>query len=477
MIKLASVIVLAVICVKLYAQTEVSGSQFGTWSESNSPYHVIGDLLVPTGASLTIEAGVDVIFQGQYSFEIEGTLNAQGTVSDSIIFTSINSATTWSGLVFNYSDDVNILSYCRIENGSAIGTDFPSQHGGGIKLLYSEAEVSNCIFENNSANSMGGAIYGLGTGSQDVTYTRFVECIFIGNHAGTEGGAVKLTADGSSQFIDCEFIENSCDYGGGAIMFYSAINTEIIQCLFLNNSTTYAGGGAIYTLGDGNDFSITNCTFYGNEAINSSGGAISLSYSTVAITNSIIYNNIEAYDIGDNLYLSQAAVATVNNTNLSMPSMATVDNYFGENNIEVNPLFVDETNFDLHLSTNSECIDAGVDVGLSFNGNAPDMGCYETDINDNINTIFASLEPLHYSSPNPFTSNTNISYQLERDRNVDLSIYDLLGKKIVTLVNEHQNKGSYQANWNGTDSEGNKQASGIYFYKLNNEKIGKMIKR
>lgn len=456
------------------AQTEVTGSQFGTWSASNSPYLVVGDLLIPEGAELVIEAGVIVDFQNHYTFQVDGNLSAVGTEQDSIVFTSNQN---WGGLFFNYSDGINELSFCRIENGYANGDDFPYQHGGAIKLLYAQAEVSNCFFKNNNADGMGGAIYGLGTGAQGETITWFSDCRFENNHAATEGGAVKLTADDNSIFLTCEFINNSCDYGGGAIMFYSAKQTQIIQCLFIGNVSTYSDGGALLSLGDGNEFSVTNCTFFGNETIYGSGGAICLAYADVQITNTILYANTEAHDVGDNLYLSQAASVEVNSSNLKIPAQATEDNFSGLNNIEVNPLFLDEDNNDLHLSSNSACIDAGIDVGLFFNGTAPDMGCYESDFTQTIKDIRESNNIISSVYPNPFISNVSINYQLENDQKTELSIYDITGRLVVNLIDQSQTKGTYRIIWNGKNTKGIEQSSGIYFYKLNNKHVGRIIKQ
>lgn len=63
----------------LYSQTNVSGNQSGIWTSADSPYSVIGNITVPPGEILTIEAGVTVSFQGHYKITVLGTLNAQGT--------------------------------------------------------------------------------------------------------------------------------------------------------------------------------------------------------------------------------------------------------------------------------------------------------------------------------------------------------------------------------------------------------------
>jgi hypothetical protein len=69
--------------------------------------------------------------------------------------------------------------------------------------------------------------------------------------------------------------------------------------------------------------------------------------------------------------------------------------------------------------------------------------------------------------PNPFNPETDISYALPSDCQVKLTIYNLLGQKVKTLVNEPQTAGYKSVHWNGKDEQGNLVASGIYFYKLN----------
>ncbi len=68
---------------------------------------------------------------------------------------------------------------------------------------------------------------------------------------------------------------------------------------------------------------------------------------------------------------------------------------------------------------------------------------------------------LDQNYPNPFNATTQISYSLPRDGHVKLEIYNLLGQKVATLVDECQQAGLKTANWNAEDL-----ASGIYFYRL-----------
>jgi hypothetical protein len=68
--------------------------------------------------------------------------------------------------------------------------------------------------------------------------------------------------------------------------------------------------------------------------------------------------------------------------------------------------------------------------------------------------------------PNPFNPSTKITYQLEIEDHVKLTIYDVLGREIITLVDKVQKSGEHSVNWNGKNSSGEEVNSGIYIYKL-----------
>ncbi len=80
---------------------------------------------------------------------------------------------------------------------------------------------------------------------------------------------------------------------------------------------------------------------------------------------------------------------------------------------------------------------------------------------NNISSEVPNTFKLYQNYPNPFNPETNIKYQITTSSYVKLSIYDILGREIETLVNENQKAGTYLVDWN---SEG--YSSGMYFYKL-----------
>ncbi len=73
---------------------------------------------------------------------------------------------------------------------------------------------------------------------------------------------------------------------------------------------------------------------------------------------------------------------------------------------------------------------------------------------------------LSQNYPNPFNPGTEIEYTLHKPTYVTLQIYNLLGQKVKTLVNEYQPFGSHHIVWDGKNERGKIASSGIYFYRL-----------
>ncbi len=101
-------------------------------------------------------------------------------------------------------------------------------------------------------------------------------------------------------------------------------------------------------------------------------------------------------------------------------------------------------------------------------------GIYKFDLNsitsteeDNLSTDYR----LYQNYPNPFNPSTKIKYQISRSGNVELTVYDMLGRKITELVNEIKQPGIYEAEFNGE-----KLASGIYMCTLKTDSYNKTIK-
>jgi photosystem II stability/assembly factor-like uncharacterized protein len=95
-------------------------------------------------------------------------------------------------------------------------------------------------------------------------------------------------------------------------------------------------------------------------------------------------------------------------------------------------------------------------------------GVYTTVITTDIKEREEKPSNIHlfHNFPNPFNSSTIISYLLPTSGHVQISIYDLLGREVVSLVKENQIHGHHTIYWDGTDSYSENVSSGVYLYKL-----------
>ena len=118
-------------------------------------------------------------------------------------------------------------------------------------------------------------------------------------------------------------------------------------------------------------------------------------------------------------------------------------------------------------------------IVLDKNGNVAYHNNITSGIPDSLDNFIRSLSLLNMESeiytdkfmlqdnnPNPFNPSTRIKYGIPINSLVSLKIYSLLGKEILTLVNEVKTQGEYSVQWDAKNSLGNKVPSGMYFYKL-----------
>ena len=73
---------------------------------------------------------------------------------------------------------------------------------------------------------------------------------------------------------------------------------------------------------------------------------------------------------------------------------------------------------------------------------------------------------LHQNYPNPFNPTTQIRYDLPEDANVNITIYDIIGRVVNNLVSSHQTAGYNSIQWNATNNEGQLVSAGVYIYTI-----------
>jgi predicted GH43/DUF377 family glycosyl hydrolase len=87
-------------------------------------------------------------------------------------------------------------------------------------------------------------------------------------------------------------------------------------------------------------------------------------------------------------------------------------------------------------------------------------------IGDEVSNNLPKKFDLHQNYPNPFNPATTIRYTLPKSEFITLKVYDILGREVITLVNEKQTTGEKSLVWDGRDRSGKELSSGIYIYQI-----------
>lgn len=92
------------------------------------------------------------------------------------------------------------------------------------------------------------------------------------------------------------------------------------------------------------------------------------------------------------------------------------------------------------------------------------------DINSDVQELEKGILPTEFdlgqNYPNPFNPSTKLEFAVPHNSNVNISVFNILGQKITTLVDNEYAAGYYSVDWDATSDDGSEVASGIYFYKI-----------
>lgn len=209
-----------------------------------------------------------------------------------IDFKNITTATNNAAAIRMHNDlglDGISVSNCSFTN-CAVGDAENVKNGGAVLVNTNiEAEFTDCVFENCSANR-GGAVF-VSYGS-DVVFT---DCEFESNTAAVDGGALYVNnADGQNVSVDfegCVFTGNTAGAYGGAMYLYDGAVAAVTGSAFTGNAATAGQGGAIYARASVAVTISGGSSFTANSAGDSGGALYGAGGSSYAVSGSAFSNN------------------------------------------------------------------------------------------------------------------------------------------------------------------------------------------
>ena len=367
-------------------------------------------------------------------FNFEGDVEQNNTVLENVIIENSH-ALNGGGLAL-FRVDGPVLNNVTIKDNTA------TTKGGGIVSYKSTMTIKESIVSNNSSFHRGG-IYAWGDATPEwggVGGNLVIEdCIVTGNVVtGNHGGGIAIYGVDEVIIKRTAVVDNHANNGiGGILVEFSDVTLENITVS--GNSSTYGGSIGV---GEGGNVNLTNSILWGNtDGTEEVDGEVLLELDG-SLTS--YYNNIEG-------------------------------GYGGFANIDADPLFTNPDSGDFTLQQGSPCIDAGtadldwdgIEDITDYFGSAPDMGAYEYFIalgvdNDGLPTSYM----IHQNYPNPFNPVTTLRYDLPEDALVNITIYDMMGRQIRTLISTQHSAGYKSVQWNATNDAGSPVSAGLYFYMI-----------
>ena len=220
-------------------------------------------------------------------------------------------------------------------SGNIIEGNYASEHGGGIFAFYDSAPViEKNIIKDNTADDYGGGICCFLNADSHI-----LDNVIFENSAGRWGGGV-FGYQSSPKIERNVILQNQAGENGGGIALDRTFS-QIINCIIAKNTADQGGG---LWVGYDSGPSLIHTTMEGNDAV--SGVEVWGGYRTlITIKNSIVWN------------IPQGIIVTDSTSGMNITYSDVGGGFAGEGNMDKDPLFLDVSQADYHLTALSPCID------------------------------------------------------------------------------------------------------------------------
>jgi hypothetical protein len=283
-----------------------------------------------------------------------------------------------------------------------------------------------------------------------------------------EADCVIVDSEGMGRSFDATLVDNvlfkgltltggNRNWGAGISLNTAPITLE--NCLIHGNTASWQGGGIIIMYCD--PF-LRNVTIVGNSA--PEGGGMYVYYSAPTIENSIV-----AFNDGKSVWCSTQAAPQFACTDIFGNTQGDwIDCFAGQlglaGNISEDPMFC-TAHGSYALDAVSPCLPGANSCGVLMG--ALGEGCQVSGVPEDGPP---EQVPTHFflaqNAPNPFNPVTTIRFGLPAPRHVRLTVYDLVGRPVIRLLDTDLEAGMHEAEWRGHDDRGRRVASGVYIYRI-----------
>ena len=232
-----------------------------------------------------------------------------------------------------------------IQNVAITGT-LATDRGGGIYINAGNVAIQNVVISGTIASD-GAGLY-LASGN-----TIAEELRVTGSMASDQGGGVYHAA-GTLTLTRSRIGENSAEVGGGIYHPNGTLNLWN-TFVYSNTASTGAGGGVHHS---GGTLDLINDTLYGNQAATTGGGYFDSGSGATVISNTIVAAN--SATTGGGIYHTSAGTLAIDYNNIWNNAASSFPNsnvFIGLNSVSIDPLFVDASTGDLHITFESPCND------------------------------------------------------------------------------------------------------------------------
>ncbi len=461
----------------------------------------LGDALRVPQDYASIQAGIDaarnrdtvLVDQGEYNENID--FSGKNIVVASYYIRDQNIRII-ERTIIDASNRGHAVTFTNQETRSAQLIGFTVQNGrsirgGGLYCVEASPTLSHLVVQNNFAAEDGAGIYCYDNAGVLIEHSNFSQNIaedqggglFIKNHSnaivrncvvrnnsGSSGGGIYLNEDCNCLFENVEVYENQADMIGGGIALIVRCNSRFNHVAVCRNRSGNLFGGGLHI--GASEVELINMTIADNSTDGRGGGIHFSGAGDIQMKNSIIWNNqpneIYSRDMTEPPHTISIEYTDINEGREGVVVAGDAQLTWGEGNIDSDPLFVEPIAVNYRLNENSPCINAGdPDSPRDPDGSRADMGTFPYDPRSAPGLTDKSLISKGFALiaayPNPFNSQTRISFRIGASDRFSMDVIDMQGNRLPLIDGKLLDAGKHDMAVDGTD-----WANGTYFIRLSN---------